>query len=68
MELAAADRGVLRQLTSRLDVPALDELVAATRQAIADASSLIDMHCLPGHGFALSGRATLGLEVAGDGS
>src|SRR5512144_2805712 len=38
-ELAEADRGVLRQLTARFDV-ATDpgELVAATRQAIADAT------------------------------
>ena len=39
MELAEADRGVLRQLTARFDVersPA--DLVAATRQAIADAT------------------------------
>ena len=40
MELAEADRGVLRQLTARFDVAtALDELVAATRQAIADATA-----------------------------
>ncbi len=39
MELAGADRGVLRQLTARFDVAAApDELVAATRQAIADAT------------------------------
>lgn len=39
MELAEADRGVLRQLTARFDVaPAPDELIAATRQAIADAT------------------------------
>jgi hypothetical protein len=39
LELAQADRGVLRQLTARFDVPAApDELVAATRQAIADAT------------------------------
>ena len=39
MELAQADRGVLRQLTARFDVAAApDELVAATRQAIADAT------------------------------
>ena len=39
MELAQADRGVLRQLTARFDVAtAPDELVAATRQAIADAT------------------------------
>jgi hypothetical protein len=39
LELAQADRGVLRQLTVRLDVAAApDELVAATRQAIADAT------------------------------
>jgi uncharacterized Zn finger protein len=40
VELAQADRGVLRQLTSRFDVAATpDELVAATRQAIADATA-----------------------------
>jgi uncharacterized Zn finger protein len=39
VELALADRGVLRQLTARFDVAsAPDELVAATRQAIADAT------------------------------
>jgi hypothetical protein len=39
LELARADRGVLRQLTARFDVPAApDELVAATRQAILDAT------------------------------
>jgi uncharacterized Zn finger protein len=39
LELAQEDRGVLRQLTARLDVaPAPAELVAATRQAIADAT------------------------------
>lgn len=39
MELAEADRGVLRQLTARFDLAtAPDELVAATRQAIADAT------------------------------
>jgi uncharacterized Zn finger protein len=39
LELAEADRGVLRQLTARFDVAtAPDELVAATRQAIADAT------------------------------
>jgi hypothetical protein len=39
MELAEAGRGTLRQLTARFDVvPAPDELVAATRQAIADAT------------------------------
>ena len=40
MELAQADRGVLRQLTARFDVAtAPDDLVAATRQAIADATA-----------------------------
>ena len=40
VELAEADRGVLRQLTARFDVAtAPDELVAATRQAIADATA-----------------------------
>ena len=39
MELAEADRGVLRQLTARFDVAtAPDDLIAATRQAIADAT------------------------------
>lgn len=39
LELAQADRGVLRQLTARFDVAtASDKLVAATRQAIADAT------------------------------
>jgi hypothetical protein len=39
LELAQDDRGVLRQLTARFDVaPAPAELVAATRQAIADAT------------------------------
>jgi hypothetical protein len=39
LELAEADRGVLRQLTARLDVAAsTDELATATRQAIADAT------------------------------
>ncbi len=38
--LAQADRGVLRQLTARFDVAAApDELVAATQQAIADATA-----------------------------
>ena len=40
MELAQADRGVLRQLTARFDVATTpDDLVAATRQAIADATA-----------------------------
>ena len=40
LELAQADRGVLRQLTVRFDVAAApDELVAATHQAIADATA-----------------------------
>jgi uncharacterized Zn finger protein len=39
LELAQADRGVLRQLTARFDVAATpNELVAATRHAIADAT------------------------------
>jgi hypothetical protein len=39
MELAETDRGILRQLTARFDVAAAPEdLVAATRQAIADAT------------------------------
>jgi len=40
LELAQTDRRVLRQLTARFDVAAVaDELVAATRQAIADATA-----------------------------
>jgi hypothetical protein len=40
MELAEADRVVLRRLTARLDVAATtDELIAATHQAIADATA-----------------------------
>jgi hypothetical protein len=40
LELAQADRGVLRQLTARWDVAVSnDELAAATRQAIADATA-----------------------------
>src|SRR6516162_5616701 len=40
LELAQADRGVLRQLTARFDVTAApDELEAATQQAIADATA-----------------------------
>jgi hypothetical protein len=40
IELAEADRSVLRQLTARFGVAATpDELVAATRQAIADATA-----------------------------
>jgi hypothetical protein len=40
LELAQADRGVLRQLTARFDVAAApDELLTATRQAIADATA-----------------------------
>ena len=39
LELAQADRGLLRQLTTRFEVAAAPEdLVAATRQAIADAT------------------------------
>lgn len=39
LELAQTDRGVLRQLAARFDVAAApDELVAATYQAIADAT------------------------------
>lgn len=39
LELAQEDRGVLRQLTARFDVAAAPkELIAATRQAIADAT------------------------------
>jgi hypothetical protein len=40
VELAEADRGVLRRLTARFDVAATtDELIAATHQAIADATA-----------------------------
>ncbi len=40
VELAEADRGLLRQLTARFDVATPpDELVAATRQAIAEATA-----------------------------
>ena len=40
MELAAGDRTVLRQLTARFDVvPVPAALIAATRQAIADATA-----------------------------
>ena len=40
LELAQADRGVLRQLTARFDVVAPpDELVAATHRAISDATA-----------------------------
>lgn len=43
MELAQADRGVLRQLTARFAVAtAPAELVAATRQAIADATAFAE--------------------------
>jgi hypothetical protein len=39
LELAQADRGILRQLTAKFDIAAVpDELVGATRQAIADAT------------------------------
>jgi predicted outer membrane protein len=39
VELAEGDRGILRQLTARFDVTTtLDELVATTHQAIADAT------------------------------
>lgn len=40
LELAQADRGIRRQLEERFDVTAApDELIAATRQAIADATA-----------------------------
>jgi uncharacterized Zn finger protein len=40
LELAQADRGVLRRLAARFDLAATpDELVAATRQAIANATA-----------------------------
>ncbi len=43
LQLAQADRGVLRQLTARFDVAAAPgKLVAATRQAIADATDFDD--------------------------
>jgi hypothetical protein len=39
LELAQTDRGIVRQLTARFDVAAApDDLVAATRQAIVDAT------------------------------
>src|SRR5271169_4673637 len=39
LELAQADRAILRQLTARFEVAAApDELIAGTRQAIADAT------------------------------
>lgn len=39
LDIARENRGILRQLTARFDVAAAaDELVAATRQAIADAT------------------------------
>src|SRR5262249_183160 len=41
VELAEGDRGILRQLTARFEVATpLDELVAATHRAIADAADL----------------------------
>ena|ERR1700719_3302473 len=48
LELAQQDRGVLRQLTARFEVTAAPvELVAATRQAIADATAFDerDINC-----------------------
>jgi uncharacterized Zn finger protein len=43
LELAQADRGILRQLTARFDVAASpDELVDATRHAILDATDFDD--------------------------
>src|SRR3954452_18724462 len=40
IELAEADRGVLRQIRARFDVSATsEELVARTRQAISDATA-----------------------------
>jgi uncharacterized Zn finger protein len=43
VELAEADRGILRQLTARFDVAtAPDELVAVTRRAIIDATDFDD--------------------------
>ena len=45
LELAQADRAVLRQLTARFDVAtAAGDLVAATRQAIADATEFDPRH------------------------
>jgi uncharacterized Zn finger protein len=50
VELAEADRGVLRQLKAQFDVAAAsDELVAATRQAIVDATDFDDREI--GHNF-----------------
>lgn len=45
IELARDDRGVLRQLTAQFDVPSTaDDLAAATRQAIADATKSKERH------------------------
>ena len=45
MGLSQVDRGVLRQLTARFAVATtLDELVAATHQAIADATAFDKRH------------------------
>ena len=56
LELAQADRGVLRQLTARFDVAAApDELVAATRQAIADATDFDERDI--NHNFAYDSEA-----------
>ena len=46
LNLANADRGVLRQLTAQFEVTAApDELVAATRQAIAEATDFDERDC-----------------------
>jgi hypothetical protein len=48
MELAQADRGVLRRLTARFDVATTpDEPGAATRQAIADATAFDEREIRP---------------------
>jgi hypothetical protein len=56
MELAQANHAVLRRLTARFDVPASpDELVAATRQAIADATDFDERDI--NHNFAYDYKA-----------
>jgi hypothetical protein len=56
LDLAQAERGVLRQLTARFDVAAAPaELVAATRQAIADATAFDERDI--NHNFAYDSEA-----------
>src|SRR5580658_9423613 len=56
LELALEDRTVLRQLTVRFEVAAApDELVAATRQAIADATDFDEREI--NHNFAYDDEA-----------